>query len=279
MRQVEDDTGGPVSILESREKVDWDVFVEAFAETNLDGSPKYLRICNVVRDMISSGRWAEKEQLPPEQQFSQEIGVSLGTVQRALGLLADEGTVVRVQGHGTFVSPAGNSVLSGPWNLRFVRGSSDELLAVRTKIVSRSVIDTPENERWFFENSPRLIRLVREVIVDEELTCLNYFYMPEAELAPILDLPEEQLNDVDIRQMLAEKFGYQTRRISHRFRCQTMPEETATHLGLADGSYSVVLIAYGRTSLNKPIYHQVTYIPPSDIMVCPPIYYMTRSRA
>lgn len=66
--------------------------------------PIYQQILEWMRVNIASGRWAENHKLKSETDLVEDLGVSRGTIRRAIGELIDEGLLVRVHGRGTFVS-------------------------------------------------------------------------------------------------------------------------------------------------------------------------------
>jgi GntR family transcriptional regulator len=66
--------------------------------------PLYRQVkAQFVRRLVD-GRWAPGMALPSEGQLASEIGVSQGTVRKALDELAAENLLVRRQGRGTFVA-------------------------------------------------------------------------------------------------------------------------------------------------------------------------------
>lgn len=67
-------------------------------------SPLYLQVKQQLIEKMISGEWAPGSLLPSEQQLGVQMGVSQGTVRKALDALASENLVVRQQGRGTFVS-------------------------------------------------------------------------------------------------------------------------------------------------------------------------------
>jgi GntR family transcriptional regulator len=72
-----------------------------------------------LRERIRQGRFAPGEKLPPENELAAEYGVSRATVRAAMSNLQREGTVVRRQGAGTFVTHAAaylDSRLEGMWD-------------------------------------------------------------------------------------------------------------------------------------------------------------------
>lgn len=68
---------------------------------NYSGIPKYRLVLNAIAEGIESGHWKPGERLPTEDDLVQMTSYSLGTVQRALRILVDQGLVVREHGLGT----------------------------------------------------------------------------------------------------------------------------------------------------------------------------------
>jgi LacI family transcriptional regulator len=67
------------------------------------GRPLYATVKEAVRAAIDRGRFAPGTQLPSTKAISDEMGVSLVTVHRAMQELVASGVLVRGQGRGTFV--------------------------------------------------------------------------------------------------------------------------------------------------------------------------------
>jgi GntR family transcriptional regulator of arabinose operon len=70
---------------------------------SLRSGTKLDRILSVLRQEILDGRWAVGENLPNEQDLAQRFGCSPGTINKAVGILAHEGLVVRRNRVGTRV--------------------------------------------------------------------------------------------------------------------------------------------------------------------------------
>jgi DNA-binding FadR family transcriptional regulator len=60
-------------------------------------------IAVALRKRISSGEWADLGRMPPERDLASEFGVARNTIRRAVSLLAEDGTVTRQTGRGTFL--------------------------------------------------------------------------------------------------------------------------------------------------------------------------------
>lgn len=71
---------------------------------SLGFKPLYAQVKNQLLQRLIDKTWAPGEALPSEQQLAGELGVSQGTVRKALDELTDENIVIRRQGRGTFVA-------------------------------------------------------------------------------------------------------------------------------------------------------------------------------
>lgn len=70
-------------------------------------------IALALKKRISAGEWQENGRIPPERDLADEFGVARNTVRRAVGLLEEDGMVVRQVGRGTFLSTADTNSLAG----------------------------------------------------------------------------------------------------------------------------------------------------------------------
>ncbi|GAA3203146.1 hypothetical protein GCM10020255_108840 [Rhodococcus baikonurensis] len=69
-----------------------------FNEAGGESAPAYERVKNLVVSQINSGRWAEGDQLPSENQLVSALGLSRMTINRALRELTSDGLIVRMMG-------------------------------------------------------------------------------------------------------------------------------------------------------------------------------------
>jgi GntR family transcriptional regulator len=66
--------------------------------------PLYIQIAERLIAQIESGGLSPGEQLPPERDLSEKIGVNRMTLRRALHVLESQGLILRKHGVGTFVA-------------------------------------------------------------------------------------------------------------------------------------------------------------------------------
>ena len=72
--------------------------------TALAAQPLYAQVEAIFVDRIRTGVWRPGQLIPSEFELAREIGVSQGTVRKALNALAVDNLVERRQGRGTFVA-------------------------------------------------------------------------------------------------------------------------------------------------------------------------------
>lgn len=69
-----------------------------------DGVPIYVQLVNQLKYLVSSGRLAPGEQLPPVRKLAEQLLINPNTVARAYRELERDGLVVSRQGAGVFVA-------------------------------------------------------------------------------------------------------------------------------------------------------------------------------
>lgn len=65
--------------------------------------PKYIQISEMLIRRIAAGQLADGARLPPERDMATDLGISVGTLRKALADLADKRLLERVQGSGNYV--------------------------------------------------------------------------------------------------------------------------------------------------------------------------------
>jgi len=69
-----------------------------------DPRPLYAQVEAILNERIVSGAWKSGQALPAEPELAHELGVSPGTLRRALGGLERRHLIERRQGRGTYVA-------------------------------------------------------------------------------------------------------------------------------------------------------------------------------
>lgn len=69
--------------------------------------PLYLQISELLIRDIAAGRLIDGERLPPERDMADELGISIGTLRKALADLTEKGLLERIQGSGNYIRQGG----------------------------------------------------------------------------------------------------------------------------------------------------------------------------
>lgn len=75
--------------------------------------PLYAQAKRRMLEKLKAKAWRPGDRLPVEPELAKSLGVSVGTLRRAVAELVDEGILRRIQGSGTFVECYGEG---GYWN-------------------------------------------------------------------------------------------------------------------------------------------------------------------
>jgi len=230
---------------------------------NEDGVLKYVAVYKRVVSMIKSGAWKPGEQLPPELDLARMMQVSLGTAQRALRMLSDDGVVVRRQGHGTFVAGAPTTTnASEIRNYRFLAGDGTSLLPIYTRVID--IKESTETGGWsqFFRDEESFVSIVRLVNVNMEFQNYSRLFLPISRFRPLLKFGLHDLDGAVLTHYLGEHFNIPVLRMVHHLRTIELPEPICTAVDVSKNTIGTEWEMFGYTTKNTPISYQHVYMPP-----------------
>jgi GntR family transcriptional regulator len=217
--------------------------------------PLYLQVRDAVLERIRSGQLRPGGLLPSEMDLHRELGVSLGTLRKALGVLEAEQLIVREPGRGTFV----RSRQTGRALERFnpIRDSNGAPLRGRIK-AGKAKVGTPKSwERAALKLGPadHVVRFERVRFSGErpfayEMVCLPEQRFPElaAGSSPPDDLEE-----------LAQKSGIIVARAEGKIRVLPAPPPAATALSLAEAAVVLCLERLAFDTDDRPVEAMTAY--------------------
>lgn len=123
--------------------------------------PLYQEASTQLLQRIAKKEWKSGTPLPNELELSAELGVSVGTVRRALDKLETDRLVVRLQGRGTFVSEQACEEFATRFNN--VRDASGKPLLVAGSVLyqARQEPNALESLRLKLKPGDRILRTHR----------------------------------------------------------------------------------------------------------------------
>jgi GntR family transcriptional regulator len=233
--------------------------VAEFAHSEVLGIPKHVRLKHAILKAIREGYLKPGDQLPPEQEVSRAIGLSLGTVQRALNSLANDRAVTREQGRGTFVSKPELSV-DDLWQYRFVERHGGVPLPIRVELLTRRV--TFDRQSWhelLGHDKQGYCELSRLVTVNKQLRCLSRFYFRVSRFPTIAKMSKSEIPP-NLKRFLAQKLDAATHSVEQIIRPCAFEKEICSLLKIKR-SAGMLVQTVGRSVSHEAITFQSFWIP------------------
>ena len=168
------------------------------------GQSRYAALAGALRRRVIDGEWPAGTALPAETHLAAEHGVALGTLRRALELLAEQGLIERHHGKGTFVRGS----LTGAPMMRFFRFGERDGEVPQSRILSRqSIVASPEvARRLSIGRGDPVLRLQRLRSLVGQPRLFEEIWLPLPLFAPLLDVPLTSWGDL-LYPFFAERCG------------------------------------------------------------------------
>jgi len=195
----------------------------------------HSRISSWLRGKIATGEWPPHYRLKPEPELAASLGVSRGTLRRALATLIAEGALVQVRGKGTFVT----STVVEPAIAQKLTSLSEDFAdhgrPLATEVIECRLL-TPPGPVAALLDSPAgrpILHLVRLRSTDEGPVALLDNYV-RTDLAPGLE--ETDFTQATLFGALATRFGLHIATGRRTFSATLADEAQAALLGVGPGS-------------------------------------------
>ncbi|MDR1298046.1 MAG: GntR family transcriptional regulator [Deltaproteobacteria bacterium] len=164
------------------------VFSKGFAiDKDNDKTPAYLQLSQIIKKIIASGDFPPGAKLPSEAAIGRHYGLSTMTVRQAIGLVAEQGLLRRIQGSGTYVATPAWTQASFTWD------GLMELLADRKNssltIIKAGIMDASPKvaESLCLHKGGKIIHLIRLVSHRDKPFLLNEALLKFDPQAPIVE--------------------------------------------------------------------------------------------
>src|ERR1700751_224338 len=232
------------------------------------GLPKHIQLGNAIIDLINGGTLTTGDQIPPEQQLSQVLGMSLGTVQKTLNRLAIEGWVSREHGRGTFVADPNRATQDVTFyryldHFSFLNPENSEPLPVHSTLISRDLVPSKDPVRIRLGADPKgFVRIVRRIDVGA-FSCRSSMYLAATRFQRLLTLPAHAFENVNLKQIFESQFNAPTTGLVQTVRVESAKSRDAEFLKIKADSCVLVLEILARTHGERPLSLQRVIIPPS----------------
>lgn len=256
-----------------------ELIAAAFSGDVAPGMPRYLHLKATIIRLIQTGELRSGEQLPPDQQLTGPLGISLGTVQKAFGGLASEGWISREHGRGTFVA-APRRPVGELWHYRFMDPQTGEFLPVYSRLLRRHKVAADARVIEALGADPDgHVLIERQIDIGGKFNCYSELFVCAGRFSRLLKLPSSAFESVNLKAVFAEEFGAPTIGVKQFMRAVTFTHDVVKMLGVAQRAVGMLLEVTALTYGNAPFSHQRIYVPRTDypLDISPVQYRVTRN--
>jgi GntR family transcriptional regulator len=209
--------------------------------------PIYLQVCDLLAERIAREEWKAGQAIPNEVELARDLGVSSGTVRKALELMESNHMLIRRQGRGTFIAdPASRGLADRFCNIRDPDG---ETVAGSIQIIEigQGAADATESQRLHLGPGDLVWRLKRTRRSGESV------FMHERVALPVSLFPELRAGVPHRIVTLAHRRGLMLGPAEERVALGSASAEAADALGIARGIPVLLLDRVVRTTDGQPV--------------------------
>jgi GntR family transcriptional regulator len=224
--------------------------------------PMYLQIAELLARQIKAGHWHRGERLPTEAALAQRLGVAVGTLRKALALLAQQGVLERIQGSGTYVrKTAGTGQIYELFRLELTTGPG--LPTARVLEVVR-VPRPPSVPPIDASVRSRLWRIRRLRLLSQVPVALEEIWFSASRLK---DLTAAQLGD-SMYLFYQQRLQLSIARVEDRIGARAAPPWASPPFGLAPGDVGGFIERLSWTAANELAEYSHTWFDPAVCRYC-----------
>ncbi|WP_404298265.1 GntR family transcriptional regulator [Halomonas sp.] len=196
--------------------------------------PLYQQIKEALLSRIVSGDWPPGTFIPSESALSQEYGVSVGTLRKAVDALASDHVVIRHQGKGTVVATHDSDrSLFQFFHLTRIDGTRS-LPVSRVLLRERRTATADEAEVLGTKKGTAVVHIQRVRELDEMPALLEDLVVDAARF-PALEKEPQTLPNT-LYQLYQQRFGQSVAKAEESLFAVAACAQEQKHLGVALGS-------------------------------------------
>jgi len=202
-----------------------------------DFRPLYRQVKDTLVRRIAEGRWTPDKAIPNEFELAADLGVSQGTVRKALDEMAGENLLVRYQGRGTFVAAHDEPRIL----FQFFKLTPDngERVYPESRVLTAGEIKAPRatTAALALPAAARVIRIRRLRSLAGKPAIVETILLPAARFARLTDGPIPN----NLYQLYATRFGARIARAEERLKAVALSAADAGALGAKPGTPALLV--------------------------------------
>ena len=220
--------------------------------------PLYVQVMEIISKRIEKGEWNPGEALPAEPKFAEQLGVSQGTVRKALDSIARSKLVVRLQGRGTFVTEHTPDqslfrffrIVDGTGRPMIPQSRMIRISKGRATILHQRLLDLKKGTRiWKLER----VRLLKRRPVINELIILP------CDLFPEMDRLDEALPNT-LYEFYQRQFGISIHQAQETLRAVAAEPTDTRNIRIERGSPMIEIRRIAKKLTGEPVELRISRI-------------------
>lgn len=224
-------------------------------------TPLYMQIKELIVSRISAGHWAPGEVIPSEVQFAHELGVSQGTVRKAITELVEKNVLTRKQGRGTFVAYHDSQRALFHF-FHIVDNKGNKVLPdSSTQSCRRKRASRKQADKLGLQPGASVICIERIRKFDGRPTVFEHIFLPAEPFADLATVGACELPNM-LYELYEKKFGITVHSAEEQLRAVAASTKDAALLDVAPGAPLLeierVALTLGRTPIELRISRCIT---------------------
>ncbi len=201
----------------------------------VDFRPLYRQVYHTLLRRLADAVWQPGQMLPSESQLASELGVSQGTVRKALDALTADSLLVRRQGRGTFAAEHDDK--QSVFRFFKLRSDCEDSAAPQSRVVAiaEASASADERDRLALVRTARVVRIERLRSLDDKPCLIETIAVPLTLFPGLaaMDLPNT------LYSLYANRFGITIAIAKERLKAVVLPRREADLLEVAEGKPAI----------------------------------------
>jgi GntR family transcriptional regulator len=200
------------------------------SEPALGFRPLYRQVRDALVKRIADGVWQPGQLLPSEPDIAASLGVSHGTVRKALDEMTADNLVVRRQGRGTYVAKHDDARILFQF-FKLVPDSGERRFPESRVLDVSTGNHAAAASRLGLTSSDAILTLHRVRFIDDQICVSEHIHLP---LAVFPGLAKREIPN-NLYELFAMEYGVTIGRASEHLKAVSATAEDARHLDVPLG--------------------------------------------
>jgi GntR family transcriptional regulator len=217
--------------------------------------PLYKQVRDMLVRRLAEGAWQPGQVIPSEFQLAEELGVSQGTVRKALDSMTTERLLVRQQGRGTFVAEHSDEHLLFHF-FRLIPDRGAPAYPTSSLISVKEIVANPDEKKHLaLDPNAKVIRVRRLRSLSSGPAILEDITLSKAKFSGLLhrELPN------NLYALYANEYGVTIGQAREKLKAVVLDAKQALLLGVSPGTPALQIDRVAHDLENRPVEWRLSF--------------------